>query len=121
MFSNEDKLDVSADHCGKAQWFMERVRDGARLRRVEGIFSDFYWQLITDCWNQSPDLRPSFESIVARLKANRSKYAFDGTNLEELIAYEGLVSNDGPVREASKSCPGVRRGGSNVRSFKWDD
>jgi serine/threonine protein kinase len=51
---------------------MMRVCTGSRFRRTPEIPS-FYWDLITDCWAQNPDERPSFSEIVRRLRVRSSE------------------------------------------------
>ena len=70
--------------------FMERVGKGARLTRIEGI-PDFYWDLITSCWDQDPKKRPSFQEIVGLLHENTEKYIFPGADLAAVKEYESRV------------------------------
>jgi serine/threonine protein kinase len=50
----------------------------------------FYWDLITACWADDPEERPSFEQILALLRADRS-WVFPGTDATALAAYEAKV------------------------------
>jgi hypothetical protein len=69
---------------------MIRIGKGARFTRVAGI-NDFYWELITRCWHQAPEQRPSFAEILEILRKNRTEYAFPGTDLAALEKYENEV------------------------------
>ncbi|KAL5040368.1 hypothetical protein BDV3_006530 [Batrachochytrium dendrobatidis] len=42
------------------------IKDGERPDRPENI-PDVLWDVITDCWHQDPEMRPSFENIMTRL------------------------------------------------------
>ena len=41
--------------------------------------------LITQCWDRNPDIRPSFDEIVRRIQSTEAVY--NGTNMEELKEY----------------------------------
>ena len=74
------------------QDWMRRVGKGARpVRPDAAVCSDFYWELITKCWDHTPDNRPSFIEILEGLQEHRESYAFPGCNIEELKAYEERV------------------------------
>jgi serine/threonine protein kinase len=96
---------VSADE------FVRRVMAGARFERTDEI-SNFYWELITDCWSQLADDRPTFADILKRLQANRNDYAFPETRRVELEAYERATFGGG-----SESV-GVQRNQTNIRSSR---
>ena len=69
---------------------IRRVGSGVRLARAEGI-PDFYWDLITRCWDQDPKKRPSFREIVALLHENTEKYIFPGADLAAVKEYESRI------------------------------
>ena len=65
------------------------VAKGRRPKRAEGI-SDFYWDLITRCWDSDEKSRPPFAEIVDILRKNTDKYAFPGADIAALKEYEAL-------------------------------
>jgi serine/threonine protein kinase len=74
MFTNDRKMDDDKSHWGRSDSVkcMIRVCNGVRFRRTPEIPS-FYWSLITRCWAQLPDDRPTFSEIVLELKARRNE------------------------------------------------
>jgi serine/threonine protein kinase len=75
--------------------YLRRIQKGERLIRVPEI-PDFYWELITKCWNQDPIKRPYFGEIVEELRKHRSEYAFwEGIDLSELEEYENRILSAG--------------------------
>ena len=90
LFSGSCTLDDRRPPTGSRDVFLKRIAGGARLARVNGI-PEFYWNLITQCWDQSPDVRPNFVQIVEGLQAKRESYAFPGCDLDALKAYEERV------------------------------
>ena len=67
------------------------VHQGFRLLRPGDVIPDFYWELITYCWDQDPWRRPTFVQIVKEFRKNRESYAFPGTDLGALEEYEGRI------------------------------
>ena len=112
MFSDSLTLDDSPRPArSPAQWQM-RVGQGARLKRPDNVIPDFYWELITNCWNHNPDMRPKFFEILDVLQKNRASYAFPGTDLGALEEYERrilegveLVDRTGIVETAPPPAP----------------
>ena len=91
MFSDSLTLDDSPRPArSPAQWQM-RVGQGARLKRPDNVIPDFYWELITNCWNHNPDMRPKFFEILDVLQKNRASYAFPGADLGALEEYERRI------------------------------
>jgi serine/threonine protein kinase len=90
------ELDDKVVHwTGKGQ-FTIRVGKGARFKRVEGI-SDFYWALIQQCWHQDPEQRPSFTELIDILQSHRREYAFPGSDLAALEAFEKIAIPDNQI------------------------
>ena len=89
FFTESMALDDDS-HPTSVQDFMRRVGSGARLARVEEI-PDFYWDLITRCWDPDPKKRPSFREIVALLHENTEKYIFPDADLSEVKEYESRI------------------------------
>ncbi|XP_068713935.1 angiopoietin-1 receptor-like [Montipora foliosa] len=50
------------------QEIMTELKKGYRLEKPSGC-SDAMYQVMRDCWNPNPKLRPSFEKLVERLEA----------------------------------------------------
>jgi serine/threonine protein kinase len=92
MFTKALELDDRPGRPSRSiEQFLMRVMNGARLVRVTEI-NEFYWDLITRCWDKEPNKRPTFEEIVRHLKANQERYKIDGTDVAELSAYEEKVT-----------------------------
>ena len=75
---------------GDWEEFARQVHDGLRPSRPKAM-PDFYWQLANQCWDPSPHKRPTFAQLVTFLQSNREKYAFRGTDMNQLIRYEKRV------------------------------
>ena len=84
FFTNEFNL---TDRRLRFYAALDLVKHGARFERVEGI-PDFYWKLITKCWDGNPDKRPSFVDILRLLRSNREEYVFPGSDMSSIIEYE---------------------------------
>jgi serine/threonine protein kinase len=72
-----------------AQNLMMRVARGSRLKRQEG-FTDKYWELIEECWKQSPADRPDFASITEQMNEN-DDFALPGTDLAKYREYRNRM------------------------------
>jgi serine/threonine protein kinase len=94
MFSSNTELDGGRP-WKSAQQYLRGIENGERLKRDPAI-PDFYWDLITKCWNSDPNQRPDFNVIVTTLRSNRSSYMFPGTNCSALEEYENRILN--PVK-----------------------
>ena len=70
--------------------FGRRILNGARLCRPIGV-SDFLWDLITSCWAEKPEDRPSFVEIVHMLREHNEDWVFRGTDLLLLTEYEDRI------------------------------
>ena len=90
FFTESLELDDNQTEARSAAQLMPRVGQGARLVRTEGI-PDFYWDLITRCWNQDPKMRPSFQEIVALLHENTEQYIFPDADIDEVKEYEARI------------------------------
>jgi hypothetical protein len=63
-----------------------------RMKRVPEI-PDRFWELISACWRQEPENRPSFAEITDKmLKSN--DFVLDGTNLEEYHEYQRRIMSE---------------------------
>jgi serine/threonine protein kinase len=68
------------------------IRQGERLIRVPEI-TDTLWELISECWSQEPQDRPSFAEITDRmLKSN--DFVLDRTNLSEYHEYQQRIMSE---------------------------
>jgi hypothetical protein len=90
------ELDDKPVRWTNLQQLFSRVEKGARFKRVEGI-NDFYWGLIQQCWHQSPEQRPSFTEIIDILQSHRREYAFPGSDLAALEAFENVAISDNQI------------------------
>ena len=52
-----------------------------------------YKNLITDCWNEDPKKRPTFEEINSRIK-NDPGFITENIDKEEFLNYISLIDND---------------------------
>jgi serine/threonine protein kinase len=68
---------------------ISRIHKGARFVRKDGI-PEFYWELITGCWAQAPERRPSFAELLQTFITERG-WVFPGTDEDELREYEAKV------------------------------
>jgi serine/threonine protein kinase len=68
-----------------ARDFTKGIMAGDRLARVSAI-SDYYWELISACWNPDPQARPTFMEIIEELGAHR--YWLKGARKASMIEYE---------------------------------
>jgi hypothetical protein len=65
--------------------------DPPRKEAHEGsVDPDYYWKLITACWSHVPRHRPTFQTSLDDFVCDH-KYAFTGTDMDELFAYERKV------------------------------
>jgi serine/threonine protein kinase len=98
LFREPDCLDDAPSKQVTSQMeLVRKIMQGKRFVRDQRI-PNFYWELISDCWRQAPEQRPSFEEIVDRLRSSGYQYAFPGTDIHELSAYENkALGNGGPV------------------------
>jgi serine/threonine protein kinase len=99
--------DGSCD-CNGLPWkfpgpFVLRICAGERWGRPPGV-SDFYWNLIQDCWNTEPADRPAFADMLRVFEQDR-RWLFDGTDAAELADYEARVRNGVAVPENPKWSP----------------
>ena len=72
--------------------FFFRVLDGHRPKRSSSI-PDAYWELITKCWADDKNDRPTFSEIVAELKDDKYAFSENGIspNLDELHEYQNKL------------------------------
>jgi hypothetical protein len=70
---------------------MRAVQEGLRFERAPGI-PDRIWVLITQCWSQDPNDRPTFADI-ARMMTESHDFALPGTNVPEYDEYQQKIMN----------------------------
>jgi serine/threonine-protein kinase len=90
LFRPADRLDDGGPLPKNAIQMMRRISDGARFVADPRI-PDYYWALITQCWQKSPDARPSFAQLLQRLRADRD-WVFEGTDEAALAEYQARVA-----------------------------
>ena len=81
---------------------MEAVGAGRRLRRVEDI-PDRWWEMITDCWDQSPVRRPSFRMLTERMLDD--DLVMEGTDMERYREYQRRLTEGHAADEGHE--PGI--------------
>ena len=94
MFSDSRELDSNKKYKSAQQYLMHISR-GFRPKRQDYI-PDHYWDLMSSCWKQNPDDRPTFEEITNILKDD--KFALEeyvmNTDLEQLHEYQQRIDVD---------------------------
>jgi hypothetical protein len=71
------------------QQLMMKISVGDRFARQPGI-PDPFWELITNCWQKSPNDRPTFEEIV-RIMLARDDMVLEGTDKTKYEEYQERV------------------------------
>ncbi|KAK8839846.1 C-terminal of Roc, COR, domain [Tritrichomonas musculus] len=71
---------------------MTQVRKGLRPSFKYQIPSS-YKNLITDCWNEDPNKRPTFEEITSRIK-NDPGFITENVDKEDFLNYISLIEKD---------------------------
>jgi serine/threonine protein kinase len=105
-----DKFVFAGDRDRRSQDWMRRIRSGERFMRQPGI-PDRFWELITRCWSQKPEERPSFAEIT-KLMLDSDDFVLDGTNLDEYHEYRERMtreSNASPMFDGSDIIGSLRR------------
>ena len=74
------------------QHFVIKICHGHRPQRPENI-PDSYWNLINQCWAHDPEVRPTFEEIVERLKSDEFVIEEFGmkTDLDQIHDYQNRI------------------------------
>jgi serine/threonine protein kinase len=89
MFVAPAELDDHPRPPRSPQQLMIRVLRGARFKKTDKIPA-VYWDIIQACWAPAPTDRPTFQDLIDAFVANHN-YAFPGTNMDELKAYEAKL------------------------------
>jgi serine/threonine protein kinase len=84
------------------------VSEGRRYAHIKEI-PDFYWGLIESCWAHGWESRPHFSDIIDLFRKDH-QYALEGTNMDQLIAYEDKMLSFRTQRES----PPIRTSGTAV-------
>lgn len=95
LFTDSRALDDGGGELRNVFQLLNRVEKGARLKRPDGI-PEFYWKMITECWEQDPDMRPTFRQIVEAFQKS-DEWIFPGTDLARLREYQERVLNAGKI------------------------
>jgi hypothetical protein len=71
--------------------------------------------LITQCWDRNPDVRPTFDEIVHRIQSTTAM--FNGTNRDELLQYihESATTGEQLTRNVECTMKGVAAGEIGLR------
>jgi serine/threonine protein kinase len=89
-----------------------RIRSELHLLRVvvaggrlcwQPEIPETFWKLITLCWKQEPEKRPSFHEIT-EMMLESDDLTFPGTDLDEYHEYQNRIireTNDSPIRDPS--------------------
>lgn len=82
--------DPTAKRVLNVPQLFEFVKNGTRFARVPGI-PDGLWNLITTCWAQNYEDRPSFVEIVNWLRSHNEEWVFPGTDPLLLSEYQERI------------------------------
>jgi serine/threonine protein kinase len=76
-----------------SQALMMRVGQGTRFERLT-CFTEYYWGLITRCWQHAPTNRPTFAGLVAEF-GQTHEYVLPGADMNEVKEYEESIAAGG--------------------------
>jgi hypothetical protein len=102
IFTDRRELSVGSGSIRSVQHLLTGVGSGERLRRQPEI-PEAFWKLITSCWKQEPEKRPSFHEIT-EMMLNSDDFTLSGTDLDEYHKYQSRIireTNDSPIRDPS--------------------
>jgi serine/threonine protein kinase len=98
------------------QW---RINKGERFIRPEKM-PDPFWTLISECWDQQPDQRPSFAEITRRMM-DCDEFTIEGTDMGEYGEYRTRIMRE-PLNDVqidpSRTAPQLGSLGLQVESLK---
>ena len=106
---NNGKLELDDDRPIRSKEnLLFRIMKGQRLKKKDCI-PKIYWELITKCWDQQPENRPSFSEIVKELKNDKYAIADNGilTDLNELHQYQNRLENLDRINNENTDVLGV--------------
>jgi hypothetical protein len=83
---------LTSGPVGNQQRLLVRVVMGDRFVKPDAIPGCF-WTLITECWDRSPERRPSFADITRRMM-NCDDFTFEGTDMADYHAYRDRIVQD---------------------------
>jgi hypothetical protein len=66
--------------------FMRKIGEGRRLQPIPGV-PECHWSLIKKCWDQAPNLRPTFAQLLSEFQESH-RYVLPGADLAEVMRYE---------------------------------
>jgi serine/threonine-protein kinase len=89
LFADMVKFDDGASPPKDSMNICLRIMKGARWVRPLEI-PDYHWAVITKCWDNGPEMRPSFLQIVEEFYT-RHLYILPGADREKVMAYERKV------------------------------
>lgn len=84
-FGELRNLDDNNGSIGSADNLMDRVTQGARFARPDGV-TNKQWSIYTRCTDENPFFRPTFHQLTQLFELDES-YWFEGVNKEEYMAY----------------------------------
>lgn len=92
MFSNKIFFDSKKIELNRFQ-FLSKICQGLRPLKPD-LMPDCYWEIVSACFNENPDDRPSFSDIIQIL--NDDKFAIHEfgmeTDIEKLHEYQRRIS-----------------------------
>ncbi|KAL2915698.1 U1 snRNP protein [Polyrhizophydium stewartii] len=94
---------------------LAKIKAGERPSRPDGV-SDALWQIIVDCWQQDPTVRPPFAQVVARLE----KLPVVPLDLEQILTTQRMSSMAESAVATASSCVEIAQTILMGRAaFKW--
>jgi hypothetical protein len=92
LFEPPTQMDDGKPVPKNSYQLMMRIAKGVRYRRPKGI-PDSLWQLVTECWQQEAEKRPTFAEIIEKLKKSMD-LTFPGTNLTAYKEFQDRITQE---------------------------
>jgi hypothetical protein len=103
----DDSLNTQIDGIGPMSAAARWERDAA--------IPDFYWEVITKCWQATPERRPSFAALLHWWAVDR-RWVLPGTDLTALAEYERRVLSGIAAPESVDRTPVPTRSSTSAAS-----
>jgi serine/threonine protein kinase len=102
IFTGKRELSAGSGRIRSMQHLLTAVGSGKMLHWQPEI-PEAFWKLITLCWKQEPEKRPSFHEIT-EMMLRSDDLTFPGTDLDEYHEYQSRIireTNDSSIRDPS--------------------
>jgi serine/threonine protein kinase len=91
LFAEPTNFDNGFRVFGSPLRVLAQVEKGARFVKKPDI-PDYHWGVIERCWNQDPNERPTFQSLLDEFRA-RHEYILTGADESSVFEYEDRVGS----------------------------